>query len=89
MILKGSGDSYRNLGEMLYDVVFGLRQVDIAGAGPYAVLVRYEGLATHDSAFRVVVEQAGAVVYNRVFGRLTNWKMWAFAGSRIAGSQGP
>ena len=60
--------------------------VDIAGAGAYAVLVRYEGLATHDAAFRVVIEQAGEVKYDRVYGRLANWKMWAFAGSRIAGA---
>eukprot|EP01052_Picozoa_sp_SAG31_P009594 SAG31_NODE_507_length_14746_cov_5.682119_7_plen_638_part_00 len=50
------------------------------------MLVRYEGLATHDSAFRVVIEQAGEVKYDRVYGRLTNWKMWSFAGSRRAGA---
>ena len=60
--------------------------VNIAGAGAYAVLVRYEGLATHDAAFRISIEQAGQVKYDRVYGRLTNWKMWSFAGSRIAGA---
>ena len=60
--------------------------VTIAAAGQYAVLVRYEGLATHDAAFRVVIEQAGAVQYDRTYGRLTNWKMWAFTGSRRAGA---
>jgi hypothetical protein len=60
--------------------------VNIAGAGAYAVLVRYEGLATHDAAFRISIEQAGQVKYERVYGRLTNWKMWSFTGSRLAGA---
>ena len=60
--------------------------VTIAGAGSYAVLVRYEGLATHDAAFRVVIEQEGAVKFDRVYGRLTNWKMWSFTGARRAGA---
>ena len=60
--------------------------VNIVDSGQYFALVRYEGLATHDSAFRVQIEQNGVVVYDRVFGRLTNWKMWAFASQRIAGA---
>ena len=60
--------------------------VNIAGAGQYAVLVRYEALATHDTTFRVVIEQPpGVVKYDRVYGRLRNWKAWAFVGGRRAG----
>ena len=60
--------------------------LNIAGAGEYAVLVRYEGLATHDANFRVVIEQEGTVKYDRIYGSLANWKMWSFAGSRVGGA---
>ncbi len=53
-------------------------QVDIAQAGRYLVLVRYEAVYRFETQFRVQIEQAGRTVFNRLYGARNNLKIWAF-----------
>lgn len=53
-------------------------QVNVPAAGRYLVLVRYEAAYRFETQFRVVVEQSGRPVLNRLYGARDNLKIWAF-----------
>ncbi len=54
------------------------RNVRIQQAGKYLVLVRYEAAYRFETQFRVRIEQAGKVVFDRLYGARKNLKIWAF-----------
>lgn len=56
--------------------------VDIKDAGRYLVLVRYEAAYRFETQFKVKVEQAGKIAFDRGYGARKNPKIWAF-GSKV------
>lgn len=54
------------------------RQVEIAEAGKYLVLVRYEAAYRFETQFQVQIEQGGKIVFDRQYGARDNLKIWAF-----------
>ena len=52
--------------------------VDIARAGRYLVLVRYEAAYRFETQFRVQVVQGGRTLVDRLYGARKNLKIWAF-----------
>jgi hypothetical protein len=53
-------------------------RVNVPAAGRYLVLVRYEAAYRFETQFKVVVEQGGAKVLDRLYGARGNLKIWAF-----------
>jgi len=56
--------------------------INVADAGRYLVLVRYEAVYRFETQFRVKVEQAGRVRMDRLYGVRSNVKIWPF-GERL------
>lgn len=56
--------------------------VNVADAGRYLVLVRYEATYRFQNQFRVHIEQAGRVRLDRLYGARDNVKIWPF-GERL------
>jgi hypothetical protein len=56
--------------------------VQVAQAGRYLVLVRYEAAYRFETQFRMKIEQAGRVRLDRLYGARDNLKIWAF-GKRL------
>lgn len=52
--------------------------VNVAEAGRYLVLVRYEAAYRFQTQFRVKIEQAGRVRMDRLYGARDNVKIWPF-----------
>src|SRR5262245_36128552 len=52
--------------------------VDVPHAGKYLALVRYESCYRFETQFRLVIEQGGKKVLDRVYGARDNVKIWAF-----------
>lgn len=52
--------------------------VDVKEAGRYLVLVRYEATYRFETQFRVLVEQNGKALLDRLYGARSNLKIWAF-----------
>src|SRR5262249_42184556 len=52
--------------------------VQVAKAGRYLALVRYEAAYRFETQFMLKVEQAGQVKLNRLYGARKNVKIWAF-----------
>jgi hypothetical protein len=53
-------------------------RIQVPAAGKYLVLVRYEAAYRFQTQFRVVVEQQGRRVLDRLYGARDNQKIWAF-----------
>ncbi|GIW94542.1 MAG: hypothetical protein KatS3mg110_2583 [Pirellulaceae bacterium] len=53
-------------------------KVRIEQGGRYLVLVRYEAAYRFETQFRVLIEQADRVVFDRLYGARTNLKIWPF-----------
>lgn len=53
-------------------------QVEVAEAGKYLALVRYEAAYRFETQFRLRVEQNGQQLLDRVYGARKNPKIWAF-----------
>lgn len=53
-------------------------EVEVPAETEYAVLVRYEAAYRFETQFRLVVEQAGEVKLDRLYGARANPKIWAF-----------
>jgi hypothetical protein len=53
-------------------------QVAVAEPGKYLVLARYEAAYRFETQFRIQIEQAGRVVFDRLYGARDNLKIWAF-----------
>jgi hypothetical protein len=51
----------------------------IPAAGTYLALVRYEAAYRFETQFRVVIEQGGKKVFDRLYGARKNPKIWAFS----------
>src|SRR5438552_18591209 len=52
--------------------------VRVPKAGRYLALVRYEAVYRFETQFRLVVEQNGKKVLDRLYGARDNVKVWAF-----------
>ena len=52
--------------------------INVANAGRYLVLARYEAAYRFETQFRVKVEQAGRVRMDRLYGARNNVKIWPF-----------
>src|SRR5205085_3594059 len=57
--------------------------VQVAKAGRYLALVRYEAAYRFETQFILKVEQAGQVKLNRLYGARKNVKIWAFRGESV------
>jgi hypothetical protein len=53
-------------------------RVKVPAAGKYLALVRYEAAYRFETQFRVVIEQGGRKVLDRLYGARDNLKIWAF-----------
>lgn len=53
--------------------------IDVKEAGKYLVLARYEAAYRFETQFKLKVEQAGQVKFDRLYGARANPKIWAFA----------
>jgi len=53
--------------------------VQIPAAGRYLALVRYEAAYRFETQFRVVIEQHGRIVLDRLYGARKNLKIWPFS----------
>lgn len=53
--------------------------IQVPAAGRYLVLVRYEAAYRFETQFRVVVEQNGRQVLDRLYGARQNLKIWPFS----------
>jgi len=54
-------------------------RVQIPAAGRYLALVRYEAAYRFETRFRVVIEQNGRTVLDRLYGARKNLKIWPFS----------
>ena len=53
-------------------------EVQVAKAGRYLALIRYEAVYRFETQFKLVVEQNGKKVLDRLYGARDNVKIWAF-----------
>ena len=53
-------------------------EVEVATAGRFLALVRYEAAYRFETRFRVRIEQGGQVKLDRAYGARENLKVWAF-----------
>eukprot|EP01046_Picozoa_sp_COSAG06_P020245 COSAG06_NODE_1475_length_9337_cov_6.585733_13_plen_123_part_00 len=60
----------------------------VASDGNYSVLARYEMPYRFEVPYRVQVAQEGKTVFDNVFGRRTNLKIWPFGGDRMGCGSG-
>ncbi len=54
-------------------------RINVPAAGRYVALVRYEAAYRFETQFRVVIEQGGKKVFDRLYGARNNVKIWAFS----------